>query len=73
MIFHEKATRVTKFVTRVRDFLFVYSVRSATTGSFLAALLAGRSPEMSVRATLSTMRMTALLAGRAAIFFIEVR
>jgi hypothetical protein len=45
-----------------------YSVRSATTGSFLAALFAGARPEISVRRIERQTRKIALPMGNAAIF-----
>lgn len=48
-------------------FRIYYSVRSATTGSFFAALFAGARPEISVRPTLKQTRNTAFPTGRAAI------
>ena len=44
-----------------------YSVLKATTGSFFAALLAGISPEISVKRTLTIMSVIALFIGRDAI------
>ena len=51
----------------MRDRPFFYSVLSATTGSFLAALLAGARPEMSVRPMLRRISSIAFEVGRAAI------
>ena len=44
-----------------------YSVRSAITGSFFAALFAGISPEIEVKTTLNSTSKTASKIGRAAI------
>lgn len=44
-----------------------YSVLSAVTGSFFAAFFDGIRPPMSVRTTLSTMRMIAPVVGRMAL------
>ena len=50
-----------------------YSVLRATTGSFFAALLAGRRPEIRVRPMLSATRITASRGSRNAIFGIPER
>ena len=44
-----------------------YSVLKATTGSFLAALFAGRTPDIKVRTILSIIIKSACKGGRAAI------
>ena len=51
-----------------------YSLLSATTGSFFAALLEGISPEMRVSATLIATSITAATGGRYALrLFMPVR
>ena len=52
---------------------FDYSVRSATTGSFFAALRAGITPEISVRRTLSVTSSTACPGSSIAMFGIPIR
>lgn len=48
-------------------FFIVYSVRNATTGSFLAALLEGITPAMSVKVMLIITRITATGTGSTAL------
>ena len=48
--------------------IYIYSVLSATTGSFFAAEDAGTRPEMSVRPTLSIIKRIAWFTGSEAMF-----
>lgn len=48
------------------NLIFVYSVRSAVTGSFLAAIFAGTNPAMNVKSILITISITAPATGRTA-------
>ena len=66
---HHKETgkrgSLTRFLmVRINADMKYYSVRSATTGSFLAALREGIMPEKSVSAILMRMRTTATEGGR---------
>lgn len=59
----EKRARAYKSVAH---FYFLYSVRSATTGSFLAAALEGNNPDSSVKTTLTHTIITASYQGKTA-------
>ncbi len=60
-----KSGSLTRFLmVRINADMKYYSVRSATTGSFLAALREGIMPEKSVSAILMKMRTTATEGGR---------